>query len=303
VEIAGETGTSYTPLTNVVGTTYYYCVISLSGGGCSGITSAVATVVVNPIPTITEEPLATQRICVGGTIEPLTVKYTGGSGVTSYQWYNNTTNSSSGGIPIVGATSSSYTPATFNQTGTYYYYVVVSLNGSGCGSAISKTAEIQVVADPVESTKPLADQTICQSTAPIDLTLTVNGGEGVFSYQWFSNTLNSTSGGTLISGASHPVFTPPTDVVGTKYYYCVVSQSGLGCGLTSSVSKVTVAPAPTITTFCLLICFFPFYLNTNMYSLNIIAQALSFCQVFSRSCSHILTHKNTPDKQGYFIGL
>ncbi len=246
--INGATGSTYDPVTSAEGTSYYYCVISLSGGGCSSITSDVATVKVNRLPTISTEPLPTQKICVGGIIVPLTVSYTGGSGTPTYQWYRNATNSIIGGTAIPGATSATYTPPVFNTPGSYYYYVVVSLNGNGCGTMISQTAEVNVLPDPTVTTQPLASQTVCQSTSPEELKVDAAGGEGIFSYQWYRNNTNSNSGGTAISGAATANFTPPTDVVGTRYYYCTISQTGLGCATVSDVAKVVVVPAPMITT-------------------------------------------------------
>jgi hypothetical protein len=43
-------------------------------------------------------------------------------------------------------------------------------------------------------------------------------------FQWYSNTTNSTSGGTAIDGATNGIFyIPNTPVIGTYYYYCIVS--------------------------------------------------------------------------------
>ena len=77
---------------------------------------------VNPLPTISTEPLVSQRICVSGTIAPLTVAYTGGTGTATYQWYSNSSDSNTGGNQIAGATAANYTPPAFNAVGTYYFY-------------------------------------------------------------------------------------------------------------------------------------------------------------------------------------
>lgn len=245
--IPGATNPSYTPPTSAIGTFYYYCVISLASGGCSGLTSAVATVTVSPLPTITTQPLPTQNICVGATINPLSVSYTGGTGTASYQWFSNTTNSNTSGTPIAGATVSTYTPPVFNSIGTYYYYVVITLNGNSCGTINSNTAEVIVVADPIITAQPLATQTQCQSSVASILEVQVTGGSGTFSYQWYSNTSNNTTTGTLIPGATGSTFTPPTTSTGTTYYYCLITQSDLGCAVTSTTATVTIVPAPIIT--------------------------------------------------------
>lgn len=246
--IPGATNSTYTPPTNTVGTVYYYCVISLSSGGCSSLTSAVATVTVSALPTITTQPLLTQTICVGASVNAFSVAYSGGLGTVSYQWFSNSTNSNTGGTQIAGATSSSYTPPIFTTVGTYYYYVVVTLNGNGCGTINSNTAEVVVAADPAITAQPLAAQTQCQNTTATTLTVTATGGIGVFSYQWFSNSTNSNSNGVLLPAQIGNTFVPPTTAIGTTYYYCVVSQSGVGCSVTSATAAVTVVPAPSITT-------------------------------------------------------
>ena len=43
------------------------------------------------------------------------------SGVVTYQWYSNTTDSNVGGTEIAGATSASFKPSTA-EIGTFYYY-------------------------------------------------------------------------------------------------------------------------------------------------------------------------------------
>ncbi|RZJ33828.1 MAG: PKD domain-containing protein, partial [Flavobacterium sp.] len=142
--VAGATASSYTPPAGSVGTLYYYCIVSLSSGGCSSITSTIASVTVAPIATITTQPIPTQTICVGGSSNALTVSYSGGVGTPTYQWFSNSTNSTTGGTPV-GINSASYTPPVFAAPGSYYYYVQVSLNGNGCGSVSSNTAEVVVV--------------------------------------------------------------------------------------------------------------------------------------------------------------
>ncbi|RXR21632.1 PKD-like domain-containing protein [Flavobacterium stagni] len=245
--LAGATNSSYTPPTSAVGTVYYYCLIGLTSNGCSSLTSAVASITVSPQPTITTQPLASQTVCEGATVSPFTVAYTGGLGAASYQWYVNTSPSTVGGTPI-GTNSSSFTPSLFTTAGTYYYYVVISLSGSSCGMITSSVAEVIVVTDPIISSQPLTTQTQCQNTPATVLSVTASGGTGGYSYQWYSNSSNSTTGGVPLSGQTAATFTPPTTTIGTQYYYCVVSQSSVGCSVASNPASVTVVAAPTITT-------------------------------------------------------
>ncbi|MFV5691968.1 PKD domain-containing protein [Flavobacterium sp. LT1R49] len=247
----GETNTTYAPPSTTIGTIYYYCIITLGGsGGCSSITSAVANITITAGATITLQPTASQNLCVGSTISPpLKVSYSGGTGIPSYQWFSNTTNANSSGALISGATNSSYTPTVFSVAGVNYFYAVITLSGSGCGPIASNPAEIKVVADPIVTSQPLPTQTLCQNVAPTDLSMTASGDSsvGALSYQWFSNGTNSNSGGTILPGATNTTFTPPTTAIGTIYYYCEISQSGLGCNAKSNVAAVIINLASTIT--------------------------------------------------------
>jgi gliding motility-associated-like protein len=249
--LSGETNATYAPSSATIGTIYYYCIITLGGsGGCSSITSAIANITITAGATITLQPTTSQNLCVGSTISPpLTVSYSGGTGIPSYEWFSNTTNTNSGGTLISGATNSSYTPTVFSATGVNYFYAVITLSGNGCGPITSNPAEVKVVADPIVTSQPLPTQTLCQNVAPTDLSVTASGDSsvGALSYQWYSNGINSNSGGTLLLGATNAAFTPPTSAIGTIYYYCEISQSGLGCNTKSNVAAVIINLAPTIT--------------------------------------------------------
>lgn len=248
--ISGEISSSFNPPNNVIGTVYYYCVISLASGGCSSLISSVATVTIANSAQILNQPLATQNICVGSTIpSPLSVTHSGGTGTPTYQWYSNSTSSSTGGTLIAGAVSATYTPPVFTASGSTYYYVIITLSGNSCGSLISGVAEVTVNNDPTIATQPLNSQSVCQSAIPVNLEVIMSDATLVFLYQWYSNSANTSSGGIAISGATNNTFTPPTNNVGTKYYYCIISQNGTaGCAVTSAVATVIVNTAPNFTT-------------------------------------------------------
>jgi hypothetical protein len=175
--------------------------------------------------------------------------YSSGTGTATYQWYSNTTNATTGGTLIVGATNASYTPASINTAGSYYYYGITTLSGSGCGTATSASAVAVVIADPTITTQPLTTQTVCPNGTPTALTLAAGGGTGTTTYQWFSNTANATTGGTLIAGATNASYTPTALAVGTIYYYGVATLSGSGCGAaTSATGAIVVVALPTVST-------------------------------------------------------
>ena len=246
--ITGATANSYDPPASVVGDFFYYAVISFDAGGCNEISSETAKVRVQPQLSIDTDP-SSQLICVGGSVSPLNVSYEGGAGTPSYQWYANTTNSNTGGTSIAGATNASYTPTGFDNAGDFYYYVTIALDGDGCNTITSDAYTVSVVLKPSIATQPLASQELCQGVGATELTVVAAGGIGTsYSYQWFKNTSNSVSGGTLINGATASAYNPNTTNVGTFYYYVVVFQDAFACSVVSSVSELKVKQAPVFTT-------------------------------------------------------
>ncbi|MEY5001478.1 MAG: hypothetical protein RLZZ211_1514 [Bacteroidota bacterium] len=240
--IPQATSSTYTPSLSSLGTLYYYCVVTQNAGCASS--SAVATVVSNPSPVISTQPIANQTICTGGTPSALTVSYTGGVGAASYQWYSNAQNSNVGGTPITGATFSTYIPSNFTTVGSSFYYCVVSLSNSSCPIVTSNVAVINAVANP--SVNGPLSATYCQSTSVAQpLSVVANGGtSNNYNYQWFSNASNANFGGNPILGANNANYTPNINGSST-YYYCVVSQGG-GCQTASTPAAVTIVSAPTV---------------------------------------------------------
>ncbi len=82
------------------------------------------------------------------------------------------------------------------------------------------------------------------------LTVSASVEDGhTLSYQWYSHTTDSNSGGTVITGATQSTYTFPTGKdAGTYYYYCVVTSTRTDNGETadtaSNAAAVTVNPAP-----------------------------------------------------------
>ncbi|MEI7504800.1 MAG: PKD-like domain-containing protein, partial [Paludibacter sp.] len=249
--IKDATTDTYIAPTSEIGTIYYFCTVSLPTGLCNSISSEITSVSINEAPVINSEsqPQKLQNLCIGGTIStPLKVRYIGGSGIPYYQWYSNVSNSNIGGKIIIGAKDSIYTPPVFNTIGHYFYYVTVTLSGHTCGSATSEVAEIYVVNDPTIKIQPLTTQSICQNTLASKLIVSPTGGVDTthYQYQWYSNNSNSNINGKLISGAIDSIYTPTTDSIKTKYYYCLVHQDRLSCNATSLTAEVIVNPNPKI---------------------------------------------------------
>ncbi|MBB1193212.1 hypothetical protein DNC80_05950 [Flavobacterium sp. SOK18b] len=85
----------------------------------------------------------------------------------------------------------------------------------------------------------------CRGTVAVPLSVEATGQN--LTFQWYSNTIPSTVGGTLIADATAATFIPPTVNNGTTYYYVVVSGS-LGLPAVSLISgPVTVEELGPVT--------------------------------------------------------
>jgi len=183
---------------------------------------------VNANPTFTTNLTAgSQTVCQNAAATPLTVA---GTGVT-YQWYSNTVNSNTGGTLIAGATSATYTPPS-TMGGTTYYYAVITSTTTGC-STPSNVRSVVVNGITIEN---LNTQTICQNR-PTN-TLGVVASPAATAYQWYYNTTNTNVGGTLISGATASTYIPPSNTIGTLYYFAQVTTAG--CTVRSNTAQVNI---------------------------------------------------------------
>lgn len=114
------------------------------------------------------------------------------------------------------------------------------------------TLDINTLADNIcKSCAPIVSidavtpptQNVCLNGTPQALVADATG-TGTLSYQWFRNSTNSTTGGTLIAGATSASYTPPANTAGTTYYYVNVSDTYCEGESTSSIVSVTVNSVP-----------------------------------------------------------
>ena len=205
-------------------------------------------------PSIETDP-ADDAVCIDGVTPPLFVVYENGIGDANYQWYSNTTPTNVGGTAIdpLEGIQATYTPPT-DTPGTIYYYVVVSFEDleGACSTITSEVAAITVV-EAIDPTEINDLQNICVGGESGVLSVTDVTGAGSISYQWYSNTTNTNTGGTGIpdtEGGIEPTYTPPGpfDTVGSFYYYVVISDDAAGCfDVASEVYTINVVADPTVT--------------------------------------------------------
>jgi hypothetical protein len=82
---------------------------------------------------------------------------------------------------------------------------------------------------------------------PTPLTVTASVGDGgTLTYQWFRNLTEDNTGGELIVGATTASYSPPTDVMGTVYYYVTVTNTNAAVNNRKVVTVTSPAIAVTI---------------------------------------------------------
>lgn len=242
--IAGATAASYLPPSSVIGTTYYRVIASLSSSAATSVTSASATVKVEPALSITTQPVG---YTLSGTPTPLTIVATGGTPTLMYQWQSATTDVGPY-VDIVGANAASYTPSV-NITATTYYRVLVSASGSGCGSAVSNVAVIRL--SNTNTTLAITAQPIgfaeCIGGTQV-LNVAASGGTSTASlvYQWQRTTDSVTW--TNISGATLASYTPPSITAGVTFYRASVRVTGGTSIAISTPARVSIVADPAIRT-------------------------------------------------------
>jgi len=206
VLIAGATAPTYT--TSVSGS---YQIRVSATAGCSTLSSPMTVSVVPATATITL-PGGSSVTCAG---TPVTLNANTGTGLT-YQW-------ELGGIPIPGATASTYGATTAGN------YTVRVTNSAGCW-AISTPVAITVSPAPSPVVVASGPLTFCNGSS---VTFSAGTGTG-YTYQWY-NSAGAIPGATLASYAA---------TVSESYH--VVITSTTGCSTTTAPSVVAVNPLPNV---------------------------------------------------------
>ncbi len=164
--IANATSRTFKPITQTLGTFYYYCVVS--SPGLASVASPTITVnifdsqqTLNLNLTITTQPQSAQYT-QGATAKPLTVATTVTQGASlSYQWYSRVLGGAN--IQIPGATSASYTPPT-DKVGIVDYFCEVSSTLNNRSVVLnSNAATVTVTAPALTPTLTASPETINQN--------------------------------------------------------------------------------------------------------------------------------------------
>ena len=226
--IAGATAANYADNSVTLAEAGNYTVVV--SGVCTtaatpAVTSAVATIVVNPGASFIDQPLAITSVCSGASIS-LKVATTTGVAVT-YQWFKGTT-------AIAGATNPLFTIASTTVADSGSYTCVVTV--PSCGTMTSSIAVVTVSQAPVITSEPV-DQTICEGE---QAKFTVVATGTALAYQWFKGT-------TSIAGATAASYTIANATAGDNgNYYCEI-RSGSCPVITSQTVILNARPLPFAT--------------------------------------------------------
>ncbi|MBR9845747.1 MAG: PKD domain-containing protein, partial [Algicola sp.] len=254
----GTNSNTFDPgILNTSGFYYYYVTIDVDESlGCSDVSSLVFVVEVVEDPTVIITP-DNQSICTNVSADLLVAQVSGGIDINNdgiidnadydFQWFLN-------GNPVTETNNADADESTFDHdntlpAGIYDYYCVVSQPNNLDCNGTSNTVTITVNEGPSIATQPLSG-TYCIDGNSEVLAFTLGGNAtGTINYQWYVND-NGSNDPTDPNTTAIPSpegqqedYQPPTDTLGTLYYFCVISFSGSG-----SCSEITTIPAEIIVT-------------------------------------------------------
>ncbi|WP_051951706.1 T9SS sorting signal type C domain-containing protein [Flavobacterium sp. ASV13] len=236
-DIPGTAGlTSYTP-SAISGTTRQYRVM-VDNGTCTD-TSIYSAIDIDVTTAITGQSTAGQSVCSGTAFTPISVTAVGtprgGQSSVEYQWYINTTNSTTGGTSLVaanGARTNTYTPQAGTAGISYYYYCIVTGNCSTATSAIS--GAFITNANPTAPTASVTTQPTCSG---VKGTITITGVSGLTYSINGTDYYNQTVFGSL---------DPGTYIVTAKNASGCISQPGTSLQVNIPVFKTWTGATSTV---------------------------------------------------------
>jgi|GEM_PF-777171 len=233
--IPGASSQNYAPGRLTV--TTYYRVITNSNGALDTSNIAAIYVYGQLVASISPASISINYNSLPGQ---LTQYRNGGNGSYTYQWQSSSDNVSWNDID--GATSRDYTPG--RLTDTTYYRVITSSNGT---TVTSNTSAVIVYGKLTSSVTP-PSASISYDSSPGQLTNTVSGGNGTYSYQWQRSTDNINWSN--ISDAVSQHYTPGK-LTSTAYFRVVTASNG-ATATSNAVMVIVRAPqAGSCTCSCL----------------------------------------------------
>ncbi len=123
--------------------------------------------------------------------------------------------------PVSGQISSTTVYVRYTSPNNEFLGGTISINATG---ASTRSLIVTSAASPFKiTTQPAVSSTkVCKRSEAQTIQVIANNASG---YQWYRNTVNSTLGATLITGATSPSLVLSTQTLGTVYYFVKVSSS------------------------------------------------------------------------------
>ncbi|WP_445749915.1 PKD domain-containing protein, partial [Polaribacter sp.] len=110
----------------------------------------------------------------------------------------------------------------------------------------SAVSSVKINEAPVITSQPQSSE-VCLGENATTLEVAYQNGVGIATHQWFFTSINSNTGGTAIIGATNTSYIPPTNAIGTIYYYVEINFTDGGCSkIVSDVATVIVNQIPVI---------------------------------------------------------
>ena len=169
------------------------------------------------------------------------------AGTLSYQWYSYLRHQeyeNHAGKKIDNETDT--LTVSFNEEGVYYFYVIVTnsdFNATGRQIVSVRSQPVMLGVTnpnnamfPIIEMQPVSNANIIwgprMAINPLTVTAVVAGNEGELSYQWYISTTMNNENGTLIEGATAPMYVPVVpfpEVLEPKefYYFVVISNTDI----------------------------------------------------------------------------
>ena len=260
----GGAASTYTSGTAVEDEGSYVLVVTDIAGNSNTVSFVIDKTIpiVNADPPVIIEQPQSQSVTIGEPVE-LSIVATG-SGTLSYKWYSSSEPSTANGVELQTTSGSAISTTgaaiqvSSNSPGTTYYYCIVTNTDNTKTGAKTATTVSDIVSVTVNTLTDAPAPVIVEQ--PQNRTLNIGGtvqlsvtatGSGVLSYQWYSNTVASASGGNLIQNTSGSAIQIPANAAGTTYYYCIITNTDntktgtKTASITSNLAQVTVnAPNP-----------------------------------------------------------
>ena len=221
---------TFAPTVAQSGTAYSVTFTPTDTDNYNSITHNVMVIVSKADPIVTFPTEAT--LTFGETLAD--VVFTGGSGDGRFSFVNSTF------VPTVAESGTEY-EVRFTPNDVANYNILTD----------DVTVTVIPIIDavmPTINTFTEIDVTYTQNAEAEELSVSASiDDEGILTYQWYNNVMNSNTNGVAIPDATEASYTPSTMFAGTMYYYVVVTNTNNNVNGTTIATVTSYTAAVTVT--------------------------------------------------------